>query len=85
MNKNAIKYFQYDVRVEEEVVLERFKKLLDYVNLHYVCIYNPISQYWDVLIDVEEEDLKKDVESIIKLFEEANRYIKGSEFYERSR
>ena len=45
MNRDVIKYFQFEVRIEEEVVLE----------------------------------------SIIKLFDEANRYIKGSEFYERSR
>ena len=85
MNIDAIKYFQYEVRIEEEVVLERFKKLLDHVNLHYVYIYNPISKYWEVFIDVNEEDLEKDIESIIKLFDEANKYIKGSEFYERSR
>ena len=84
MNIDTIKYFQYEVRIEEEVVLERFKKILDHVNLHYVCIYNPISQYWKVFIDVKEEDLEKNVESIITLFDEANIYIKGSEFYERS-
>ena len=84
MNIDEIKYFQYVVRTEKEVVLERFKELLDNANLHYVCTYNPISQYWDVFITVNGEDIEKYIESIIKLFDEANRYIKGSEFYERS-
>ena len=85
MNIDEIKYFQYNVRIEKEVVLERFKELLDNANLHYVYTYNPISQYWDVFITVNGKDIEKYSESIIKLFDEANRYIKGSEFYERSR
>ena len=85
MNIDKVKYFQYVVNVEEKWVLDRFKELLDNVNLHYVCTYNPISQYWKVFIDVNGEDIEKDIESVIKLFVEANRYIKGSEFYERSR
>ena len=85
MNKDAVKYFQFEVRVYEELVLERFKEFLNNVNLHYVYTYNPINQYWKVFIDVEGEIMKKAVDSVIKLFVETERYIKGSEFYERSR
>ena len=85
MNKDAVKYFQLDIMIEEEVVLERFKEFLNDVNLHYVYTYNPIRQFWNVFIDVDSEIMKKSVESVIKLFVEAERYIKGSEFYERSR
>lgn len=85
MNVNDIKYFQYEVRIDEEVVLERFKEFLKNVNLHYVYTYNPISQYWKVFIDVEGEIMKKAVESAIKLFVETERYIKGDRLYERSR
>ena len=77
MNKNDIKYFQYEIRIEEEVVLERFKEFLNNVNLRYVYVYNPISQDWKVFIDVEGEIMKKAVESAIKLFVEVERNIKG--------
>ena len=83
MNKDNVKLFQIEVRIDEEFVLNRFKEFLDNVNLHYVYTYNPISQYWKVFIDVEGEIMKKAVDSVIKLFEETERYVRGDKLYER--
>ena len=85
MNRDATKYFQYAITIEEEVVFERFKEFLNDVNLHYVYTYNPICRYWKVFIDVEGKIMKKAVESAIKLFVGIERYIKEGEFYDRSR
>ena len=83
MNKDNVKYFQIIVEIEEKCVLERFKIFLNNANLSYVHTYNPINQRWKVFIDVEGEDMKKAVESVIKTFVETERYIRGDEFYER--
>ena len=77
MDKDYIKYFQIVVRVDEKLILDRFKEFLNDANLHCVYTYNPISQYWEVFIDVEGEIMKKVVESAIKLFVKTERYIKG--------
>ena len=84
MDKDAVKYFQIKVRIDEELVFNRFKEFLNSVNLSHVCTYNPIGQFWDVFIDVEGEDMKKFVYSAINEFVENERYIRGDELYERS-
>ena len=83
MNKDNVKYFQIIVEIEEKCVLERFKIFLNNANLSYVHTYNPINQRWKVFIDVEGEDMKKAVESVIKLFIETESYMKDGELYER--
>lgn len=85
MEKNAIKYFQIIVEIEEKCMLERFKIFLNNANLSYVHTYSPIKQSWKVFIDVEGEAMKKVVDSVIKTFVENERYIRGDELYERSR
>ena len=84
MNKDDGKYYQIKVRIGEEAVLERFKEFLNDVTLSYTCIYIPIWQSWNVFINVEGEDMKKAVESVIKLFIETESYMKVGELYERS-
>ena len=83
MNKNDIKYFQIVVRVDEKLILDRFKEFLKDANLHYVYTYNAICQYWEVFIDCEGEDMKKTVESTVKIFVERERYTNGDKLYER--
>lgn len=84
MEKDAVKYFQIIVEIEEKYVLERFKIFLNNANLSYVHTYSPIKQSWKVFIDVECEAMKKVVDSVIKTFVENERYIQGDELYERS-
>lgn len=83
MEKDDIRYFQIIVEIEEKCVLDRFKIFLNNANLSYVHTYNPIKQSWKVFIDVEGEDMKKVVYSVIKKFVETERYNRGDEFYER--
>ena len=85
MNKDAVKYFQISVRIDEEFVLNRFKEFLNSSNLSYAYIYNPRGQFWDVFINAEGEDVKKVVYSKIETFFENEMYNKGSELYERMR
>ena len=83
MEKDAVKIFQINVRIYEELVLNRFKEFLNSVDLSYVNIYNPIGEFWNVFINVEGEGMKKVAYSAIKMFFENERYIRGDEFYER--
>lgn len=84
MEKDDVKYFQIKVRIDEELVLNRFKEFLNSVNLSYACAYNPIGQFWDVFIGAIGEDRKKFVYSAINEFVETERCIRGDELYERS-
>lgn len=83
MHENNIKYFQIVIRVDEKLILNRFKEFLNDANLHYVYTYNPRGLYWQVFIDCEGEDMKKIVESKVKLFIETERYANGDKLYER--
>lgn len=83
MEKYAVKYFQIKVRIDEELVFNRFKKFLKSANLSYSCTYNPIGQFWDVFIGAEGEDMLKFVYSAINEFVETERCIRGDELYER--
>lgn len=85
MKKDAVKYFQIIVEIEEKCVLERFKIFLNNANLSYVHTYSPIKQSWKVFIDVEGEAMKKVVYSAINTFVETEICNRGDEFYERSR
>lgn len=83
MEKDVVKYFQIDVRIDEKVAFDRFKEFLNNANLYYTFTYNPIGQFWKVFIDVEGEAMKKVVYSVIKTFVENERYIRGDGLYER--